>query len=575
MRTTMIGEFPPVLIFWLGAVILPLFPRAVRPWVFLAFPAASLIMVLSLPVGTSLTAEFLRFELHVCEVTRLSRVFGIIFSLIGVIAGIYALHVKQTGQQVAALLYGGGALGVTFAGDYFTLFVGWEVMAVASGYLVWARGSDESYAAGIRYLLVHLFGGSLLLAGIAIHVYSSGSILLQPFQNGDSAAAWLILAGVALNAALPPLHAWLADSYHRATVTGAIFMSALTTKSAVFVLASLFAGWDILLYVGVMMALYGVVYAVLANDIRQLLAYHIISQVGYMIAGVGIGTTLAINGAAAHAFSHILYKALLFMGAGVVLYTTGRSKLTELGGLYRHQRLVYWLYMIGAFSISGFPLFNGFISKSIIVASAGESHHSVAMLLLILASIGTFLHTGLKLPYWTWHGRDSGVVPSKAPRNMIAAMVGAAFFCTLFGVYPELLYRELPYIMDYRPYTVFHLVETVQLLTFTFIAFWVYRISLAGEPYIALDADWFYRAPREFVRTICVTGVNRFFDVCDAIAFRIPGVLSRVFIHPAQFLRTLRMPTRNFDPDTDRAPLSGPLTLTLLLIVLLAVWSLW
>ncbi len=571
----MIAEFPPVLLFWLGAMILPLFPKAVRPWIFLAFPAASLVLVLGLPVGTSLTVEFLRFELYVCEVTKLSRVFGIIFSLIGLIAGIYALHVKQVGQQVAALLYTGGALCVTFAGDYITLFVGWEVMAVASAYLVWARGSNEAYTAGMRYLLVHLFGGSMLLAGIVVQVFTSGSILLQPFQYGESLAAWLILGGVALNAALPPLHAWLADSYHRATVTGAIFMSALTTKSAVFVMASLFAGWDILLYMGVIMALYGVVYAVLANDIRQLLAYHIISQVGYMVAGIGIGTALAINGTVAHAFSHILYKALLFMGAGVVLYTTGRSKLTELGGLYRHQRLVYWLYMIGAFSISGFPLFNGFVSKSIIVASAGESHHSVAMLLLILASIGTFLHTGLKLPYWTWHGEDKGIAPSRPRGNMIAAMAIAAVFCTLIGVYPDLLYRELPYTMDYQPYTVPHLVETVQLLIFTFIAFWIYRLKLAGEPYIALDADWLYRAPRDFVQTIFVSSVNRFFNACEAAAFRIPGVLGRVFIHPAQFLRTLRMPTRDFDPDEDRSPLGAPLTLTLLLTVLLAVWNLW
>ncbi len=570
----MIAEFPPVLIFWLGALLLPLFPKNIRPWVFLTFPAASLILVLNLPVGTSMTMEFLRFELHICEVSKLSKIFGIIFSLIGIIAGTYALHMKEVGQQVAALLYGGGALCVTFAGDYLTLFVGWEVMAIASTYLIWARRSDESYAVGMRYLLVHLFGGSMLLAGIILQVYTSGSLLLKPFQYGESLAAWLILCGVALNAALPPLHAWLADSYHRATVTGAIFMSALTTKSAVFVLASLFAGWDILIYMGVMMALYGVVYAVLANDIRQLLAYHIISQVGYMIAGVGIGTALAINGTAAHAFSHILYKALLFMGAGVVLYTTGKSKLTELGGIYKHQRLVYWLYMIGAFSISGFPLFNGFISKSIIVASAGESHYDIAMLLLILASIGTFLHTGLKLPYWTWHGHDSGIVPSKAPKNMIVAMGMAAFFCTLFGIYPDLLYRELPFAMDYRPYTVFHLVESVQLLTFTFIAFWLYRASLAGEPYLALDTDWIYRAPKAFFRTVFVTNVNRFFEACETIAFRIPTYFVRVSVHPIQFLRTLRMPTRDFDPDTDRSPLGVPIALTLLLTVLVAAWNL-
>jgi multicomponent Na+:H+ antiporter subunit D len=574
MRIIMITEFPPVLIFWLGALLLPLFPKNARPWIFLVFPAASLILVLSLPVGTSLTFEFLRFELHICEVTKLSRVFGIIFSLIGFIAGTYALHMNEKGQQIAALLYGGGALCVTFAGDYLTLFVGWEVMAVASAYLIWARGTDESYAVGMRYLLVHLFGGSLLLAGIVVQVFTSGSLLLTPFQYGESLAAWLILGGVCLNAALPPLHAWLADSYYRATVTGAVFMSALTTKSAIFVLASLFAGWDILLYMGVMMTLYGVVYAVLANDIRQLLAYHIISQVGYMVTGVGIGTALAINGTAAHAFCHILYKALLFMGAGVVLYTTGRSKASDLGGFYKHQRLVYWLYMIGAFSISGFPLLNGFVSKSIIIASAGESHYYIPMLLLILASVGTFFSTALKLPYATWHGEDKGIVPSKTPANMIAAMGIAAFFCALFGVYPDLLYRELPYAMNYNPYTLPHLVETVQLVTFTFLAFWIFRSKLTGEPHIALDTDWFYRAPKGFFNSLFVLSINRLFNACEKIIFTIPDYFAWIFIHPVQFLKTMRMPTRSFDPDADRSPLGVPIALTLLVTVVVAAWNL-
>jgi multicomponent Na+:H+ antiporter subunit D len=571
----MIAEFPPALLFWLGALLLPFIPRVVRPWVFLAFPFASLLMILNMPVGTSVTVDFLRFELHVLEITQLSRIFGIIFSLIGVIAGIYALHMKDLGQQVAALTYGGGALLVTFAGDLYTLFVGWEVMALASTFLIWASRTEAANSTGMRYLLVHLFGGSMLLAGIILQVSSTGSVLIPSFAYGESLAAWLILGGVALNAAIPPLHAWLPDSYPKATVTGAIFMSALTTKSAVYVLASMFAGWDILIYLGVIMALYGVVYAVLANDIRELLAYHIISQVGYMVAGVGIGTYLAINGTAAHAFSHILYKALLFMGAGVVIYTTGRSKLTELGGFYRHQKLVYWLYMIGAFSISGFPLFNGFISKSIIVASAGESHYDIIMLLLILASIGTFLHTGLKLPYWTWHGHDKGIKPTKTPKNMIAAMGTAAFFCTLFGVYPELLYRELPFAMDYRPYTVPHLVEAVQLLTFTFIAFWIYRHKLAGEPYIALDTDWFYRAARPYFRAVFITGVNRFFEFWEEKGFELADRVARLSAHPVQVMRTWRAPERDFDADQDRQPLGIPVALTLLVTVLVAAWSLW
>jgi len=487
-------NIPPFLFFLLGGLLLPLIPKRLRGGIFLIPPLLSLWIVFGLEQGTRVTLDFLHFELIFLQVTNLNWIFGIIFSLISVIAGVYALHIDDLRQQVAASFYAAGALCVTFAGDFLVLYLGWEMMAVASTFLIWARGTTEAIATGMRYFLFHIFGGVLLLGGILLHVADTGSLELTSFADGESLAAWLILAGVAVNVAIPPLHAWLSESYPMATVTGAIFMSALTTKSAVYVLASLFAGWQILIFMGVLMALYGVVYAVLANDIRGILAYHIISQVGYMVAGVGIGTEMAVNGTTAHAFSHILYKALLFMGAGVVLHTTGKSKLTELGGIYNKQKLVFWLYMIGAFSISGFPLFNGFISKSIIVASAGYESMDVAALLLILASIGTFLHTGLKLPYWTWFGKESGITPDKTPANMIWAMGAAAFLCTFFGIFPGVLYSKLPYPeMVYNPFQIYHLIEMTQLLIFTFIAFWIFRKKLDGEPYLAVDFEYFYR----------------------------------------------------------------------------------
>ncbi len=502
----------PFLIFLLGALILPLLPKKMRAGFFIIPPLVSLLAVFNLNVGDRIAIDFLQFELVFLNVTSLNWIFGIIFSLISVIAGIYALHMDDLKQQMAAGFYAAGALCVTFAGDYLTLYLGWELMAVASTFLIWARGTQESVATGMRYFLFHIFGGVLLLAGILLHVADAGSLEIVSFASNESLAAWLILLGVAVNVAIPPLHAWLSESYPMATVTGAIFMSALTTKSAVYVLASMFAGWQILIFMGVLMALYGVVYAVLANDIRGILAYHIISQVGYMVAGVGIGTEMAINGTTAHAFSHILYKALLFMGAGVVLYTTGKSKLTELGGIYSKQKLVFWLYMIGAFSISGFPFFNGFISKSMVVASAGYAGMDVAALLLILASIGTFLHTGLKLPYWTWFGKaDSDITPIKTPTNMIWAMGAAAFFCTFFGLYPWLLYDKLPFPeVVYNPFQIYHFIEMTQLLVFTFIAFWVFRQKLAGEPYLAIDFEFFYRLAGKIVLKLAYMPIAAF-----------------------------------------------------------------
>jgi multicomponent Na+:H+ antiporter subunit D len=547
---------PPAFIMVAGAVLLPFLPKIIRSAAFVLFPLASLILILSLPDGAVLTAKVMNYELTLLKMDALSRIFGIIFAFIATAGGIYAFHIKETGQQCAALLYAGGALGVTFAGDLFTLFIYWEMMAVASAYLIWARRTKESQGAGFRYLLYHVLGGGLLFAGILLHISKPGTgILITDMNPGMGISAWLMLLGVVINAAVPPLHSWLSDAYPKATVTGAVFLSAFTTKTAVYVLARMFHGWEVLLIFGTIMTVYGVIFAVLANDIRGILAYHIISQVGYMVAGVGIGTAMAINGAVSHAFSHILYKALLFMGAGVVLHTTGTSKLTELGGLGKKQPITFWLYMIAAFSISGFPLFNGFISKSMTVAAAGEAHHEWALLLMTLAAVGTFLSVGLKLPYFTWYSREKPkeLKPTKPPLNMHIGMAIVAFFCIFHGVYPAHLYQWLPNPVHWNPFTMHHLVETVQILVFTFVVFWLMRKVIHPKAKIALDLDWFYRKPAKLVRRIIIEPWNSSFDWVEGRAFTVAGKLAEFGKNP--FLLFSRDKSDGtYTPDRYRPP---------------------
>jgi multicomponent Na+:H+ antiporter subunit D len=574
------SAWPPAAILVIGAFAILALPARVRGYAAVLLPAIALWQIWGLADGSRLVVSLAGQDLTLLRVDRLALVFGKIFALIGIIAGIYALHQRDTRQQVAALLYNAGALGVTFAGDYLTLYVFWELMAVSSVVLIWARRTPASDAAGKRYILVHLVGGAVLLGGVLLHLGHTGSIAFERFAPGEGGlAAWLILIGFCLNAAVPPLGPWLPDAYPKATVTGAIFCSALTTKTAVYTLLRGFTGWEILAVAGVVMALYGVVYAVLANDIRELLGYHIISQVGYMVAGVGIGTTMAVNGAAAHAVSHILYKALLFMGAGVVLHTTGRERLTELGGFWRRQKLVFALYMIGAFSISGFPLWNGFVSKSMVVAAAGALHWDWAFLLLMLASVGTFLHTGLKLPYGTWMGEDKGIVPAPAPVNMVVAMGVAAFFCTLMGVVPGLLYAHLPYAVHWNPWTVPHVMEAVQMLLFTFFVFYLFIPKLGGEPTISMDTDVFYRKPARAVQAVFVTGVGAFFDAAHRTVHALAAAVSRAFHDPTQWIPgwPVRVETDDpgYDEDRARLPLILPFTLTLFAFALVAGWRLW
>lgn len=488
----MIDWVHPSVFLILGALLIPLFKGRVQQFYVVLLPVLTLLTVMLMEPGVHGVVHFLGFELIFGRADKLSLAFAYVFSSAALIGAIYALHVKDVSQHIAAFVYAGSSLGVTFAGDFLTLFLFWELMAFASVWLIWSRRVQASIEAGYRYLLVHAVGGVILLAGIVILYVTSGSIRFDALQVRD-AAFYLILIGFLLNAAVPPLHAWLTDAYPEATVTGAVFLSAFTTKTAVYALIRAYPGTEVLIWMGTIMALYGVVFAVLANDIRRLLGYHIISQVGYMVAAVGMGTALAINGAVAHAFTHILYKGLLFMGAGAVIQMTGRSKLSELGGIYRYMPVTFVLYMIGGFSISAFPLFSGFVSKSMEVSAAADLHLTWIWLLLTLASAGTFLHTGLKLPYFTFLGKDCGARPTEPPRNMLVAMGIAAFLCVFIGVYPDWLYNMLPHEVEYNPYTATHVVWALQILLFTGLGFFMLLKHLGGSPKISLDLDWFYR----------------------------------------------------------------------------------
>ena len=484
----------PGLLLILGAWVLPFLKGRFRRGAMLVLPAAALIDCVLMTPGTYGQATFLGQDLVFGRVDDLSLLFSYVFSIMALVGMVYSLHVDDVSQHVSALTYVGGALGVTFAGDFLSLYVFWELMAISSALLVWLRREPSAVAAGFRYLLVHVFGGLVLLAGIVIHWSQTGSLAFEDMGAFSGGLAWaLILVAFLLNAAVPPLGAWLPDAYPEATVTGAVFMTAFTTKSAVYVLIRGFAGTNLLIWLGAAMAVYGVVYAVLENDARRLLAYHIISQVGYMVCGVGIGTELAINGASAHAFAHILYKGLLFMGAGAVMHMTGVRKLNEMGGLYRTMPVTLGLYMIGAFAISAVPLFSGFVSKSMVVSAAGEEHLATIFLMLTLASAGTFLHTGLKLPYYMFFGKDAGLRAKEPPRNMLVAMGLAAIACVLIGVFPGLLYDHLPYPADYVPYTLAHVTNTLGMLAFTAFGFFLLLKHLDPEPKISMDTDWFYR----------------------------------------------------------------------------------
>lgn len=484
----------PSFIFFVGALLVPLVKGKAKKILLLLIPTLSIVDVALMREGAYGAFTFLNIHILFGKVDKLSLVFAWVFTIMAFLGALYALHRDDDGHHIAGCFYVGASLGAIFSGDYLTLFIFWELMAFSSVFLVWYRREKKSIDAGFRYLMVHVFGGLLFFTGMILYYYKTGDLVFtRIFQNQAGIAEYFILAGFALNAAVIPLHAWLPDAYPEATVEGAVFMCAFTTKTAVYVLARGFPGFEVLAILGTAMTVYGVFYAVIENDMRRVLAYHIISQVGYMVAGVGIGTELALNGACAHAFAHILYKALLFMGAGAVLYVTGTAKLSRLGGLYKYMPLTMIFYIVGAISISGFPLFSGFVSKSMIVSSAHQSGRLYLMNFMNLAGIGTFLSVGLKVTYFAFFGKESPVVAKEPPKNMLWAMGLTSLLCFVIGVYPQSLYVLLPFNVNYHPYNAMHLSEMMLILSFTGVVFFLLLKKLAPEDKMNLDMDWFYR----------------------------------------------------------------------------------
>ncbi len=503
---TAIETFPPGLVLVLGAFALPFLRGTARKAWILVLPLIVLGLVWRVPDGPVLAVTFLDYTLVPVAGDSLSRLFAIIFAIMAFAGGLYGINHCRAPEITAAFVYAGSAIGVVFAGDLVSLFVFWEIMALGST-TVLLTGGGKAMPAAMRYLIMHIMGGSLLLVGIIAQIDATGSIAFVAMKP-DSLATWMILLGFLLNAAAPPLSAWLADAYPEASPGGMVFLSAFTTKTAVYVLIRGFPGAEILIFVGLFMVFYGIIYALLENDMRRILAYSIVNQVGFMITGIGIGTEMALNGAAAHAFTHIIYKALLLMSAGSVLMMTGKRKCSDLGGLFQSMPLTTACGIIGALAISSFPLTSGFISKSMVAQAAADESLVIVWYLLAAASAGVFLHAGIKFPWFVFFQKDSGLRPPDPAFNMRLAMVFFAALSIGLGVFPGPLYALLPYAVDYVPYTAAHALNSLQLLLFSGLAFFICLPLMKRTQTISLDVDWFYRRALPWViqRVLAIFG---------------------------------------------------------------------
>jgi multicomponent Na+:H+ antiporter subunit D len=489
-------DLPPFVPFFIAAFMAMIARGWLRNLIILATPVlGGLHLWLEVQPGIIATASILDFELTLLRTDRLSLLFGYLFHIAAFIAAVFALHVRDTTQTVASMLYAGSALGAVFAGDLITLFIFWELLAITSVFLIWARRSERAIHAGMRYLVIQVSSGVLLLAGALVHYYQSGSLVFE-YIGLEGISGWLIFIAFGIKCAFPFLHNWLTDAYPESTPTGTVFLSAFTTKVAVYALARGFPGTELLVYIGAVMTCFPIFYAVIENDLRRVLAYSMINQVGFMVCGIGIGTALALNGAVAHAFNDVLFKGLLFMAMGAVLYRTGNTNGSDLGGLYKSMPKTALLCVVGAASISAFPLFSGFVSKSMVMTAMIEEGHDYLWLMLLFASAGVFHHAGIKIPYFAFFAHDSGIRTEEAPLNMLIAMSVAAILCIFIGTQPQFLYALLPWQVDYWPYDTTHVLAQLQLLFFSALAFvWLNKQGLYPPELhgVNIDAEWVYR----------------------------------------------------------------------------------
>ena len=501
----------PGVILMSGGLLMLWMPAGLRQAATLALPVIALLGLLSYENDAALAMHVFDYTLNPLRIDGLSWIFTLIFIIAAFITAVYSLHSSNTGEQAAIPVYAGSAIGAVLAGDLLSLFIFWEISALSSALIIWLGPTRQSRQAGMRYLIVHIISGLLLLSGSILHYQQHQSLLFNAMSM-DSLSGLLIFLAFGIKCAFPLLHNWLQDAYPQASPVGAVALSAFTTKLAVYCLARAYAGTESLIWIGAVMTAFPIFFAVIENDLRKVLAYSLNNQLGFMVVGVGVGTELALNGAAAHAFCHILYKALLFMSMGAVLHRVGTVKASELGGLYTSMPWTTLLCIIGALSISAFPLFSGFISKGMILYAVAKEGFWIIWLVLLFASAGVLDHSGIKVPFFTFFAHDRGLTCKEAPVNMLLAMGLTAFLCVFIGVFPGVLYQWLPYKVDYHPYTFDHVITQLQLLSFAMLAFVVLFRNGWYPPEIKsinLDSDWLYRKPGRHVIHSLSAAFNR------------------------------------------------------------------
>lgn len=516
MSNTFFEMIHPGLIMIAAGLLIIALPEKVRPYIQVGGPLIAAISLffmndqssLIYNVSRTISIEFIQFD-------RLAYIFMLAFVIIAVLNAIYSLGVQKKLEAGMSLVYAGTVMGIILAGDCLSLIIFWELSVIPSTYLIYSRHCRKSGRASFRYLLVHAFGGNFMLVGLIIYIFNKGMTITNISNDSNHLYYWFILIGAAVNAAIPPLNSWVSDAYPESTIGGTLFLASYTTKAAIFVLIRFFAGTEGLIWAGAIMAVYAACMAIMENDVRRLLSYHIVSQLGMMVASLGAGGAFGIDGASAHAFTNIMFKGVLFMGVGAIMYATGYSKITDLGGLAKKMPLTAVCFLISSLAIAGLPGLSGFASKALIM----EAIHGFTLpaLLVTVAGVGTLLSITLKINYYVFFGKsDIDLQVKPIPVSMKIAMILGTIISVLIGVLPNNFYELLAYQSHAHTFAIGHILEYVAIFIGGSIPFCLYLKKMKPHDEYTLDFDWFYRKP--FCKAIVSLSkaVHGFFIFCDS-----------------------------------------------------------
>lgn len=536
------SDLHPGLLLIVTGLLALILPESIRKWVAAAGPFAALAAMIELDSDASLTYHFTQsITMDLLHVDTLAWAFGTIFCVIACIIGIYSFDAKDGREKCASLIYAGSGIAVVFAGDWISLICFWEVMAVSSTYLVWAGRTHQARRASYRYLAMHFFGGNMLLAGaIAIAVQNGWQI--EMLTGGSGWAYWFVFIGLAVNGAIPPLHTWAPDAYPEATSAGTVYMGSYTTKVAIYALIRLFAGTEWLVFVGAVMAVFAACMALMENDIKRLLSYHIVSQLGMMVAALGTGSAAGVDGATLHAVFNILYKGVLLMGAGAIVYATGTRKISELGGLYKKMPLTAVCFFIASLSIAGVPFSSGFASKALITEALHAGHFPVSYWLVTLAGVGTWLSITLKINYFVFFRKpEREVIVKPVPIYMQAAMVVGSLLCVAAGLFPSYCYELMPGATMAHPFTAEHIIEYVALFIGATVPFARYIKRMEPHDVITLDFDWIYRNTLVEFLTGLSKWVYRIFARFEQTYYNFERIIKMILRNPSKVFSGLEL----------------------------------